>query len=108
MANQYLALVMPFACWFPNVFCVAYMITAGLLLVVSGSGLHVASPVPESWLYSAGFQILVILVLSGLVWETAASRIGAALRPAIERLLGGLWKRAAHRRDPGSGTGGMS
>jgi hypothetical protein len=80
MANQYLALAMPFAVWFVNPFTIAYTLTAGALLVAAPDGLELAPSLVLDWMYDVGYGILVALLVAGLGWIFCRERLIEAMR----------------------------
>jgi hypothetical protein len=95
VANQYLALVMPFAAWFINPFTVLYTLTAGTMLAAAPDGLELAPYLVIDWMYGVGYALLLALLIGALAWIfwrdriiTSVERSGSWLREEIKTLLG--------------------
>lgn len=94
MANQYLALAMPFVVWFLNPFGIAYTVAATLHLMASSDGLALISGVNDRWLYTWGFTVLVGMLLLTVAWIFyrdsiigSSRRVGRWLGQEIGRLF---------------------
>ena len=94
MANQYLALAMPFVVWFLNPFGIAYTVAATLHLMASSDGLALISGVNDRWLYTWGFTVLVGMLLLTVAWIFyrdsiigSSRRVGRWLGHEIGRLF---------------------
>ncbi len=95
IANQYLALVMPFAVCFLNPFTALYTLVAGAFLVVAPDGLGLAPDLVFPWMYSTGYGLLVALLAGGLFWIryrdqtiAAVARLGRWLQREARVLVG--------------------
>lgn len=82
IANQYLALAMPYVAWFMNPFGIAYALGATVLLAISADGLALSEAVELSWLNTWGFAILITTLLLSLVWVFRHHEMTAAVRKA--------------------------
>jgi hypothetical protein len=95
LANQYLALAMPFVVFFANPFGVVFTVAATLLLLQSSDGLGLFHWLSDNWLYTWGFAILVALLLATLLWplrgsswSARRSELRAWMRRELEYLMG--------------------
>ena len=68
MANQYLALAMPYVAWFLNPFGIAYAVGATLLLSVSADGLAITDSVRLGWILTQGYAIVLTPLFLSLLW----------------------------------------
>jgi len=96
VANQYLALVMPYAAWFFNPFSLIFTAGATTLLAASPDGLGLTRAVGLQWLNTWGFAILVTALALSFLWVFYRREMTAAVLEAGHRLLCGV------REPPGS------
>jgi hypothetical protein len=92
IANQYLALAMPFATSFLNPFTALYTLGAGAFLVAAPDGLGIAPDLVYPWMYSKGYGLLVALLAGGLIWISYRDQAIAAVGR-----LGSWWGRELRR-----------
>lgn len=86
MANQYMALVMPYAAWFFNPFGALFTAVGTALLSVSADGLALSDAVSLRWILGPGFAILVAPLFLSLLWIFFRREIVATTRGLIRWL----------------------
>jgi len=91
VANQYLAIVVPFVSVYRNPPTVLYTVTASLYLLMARRGLHLATL--ALWIPPdvVGYQLQVGLLLAGLVWAVRGPPSADGLRRGIGWLRERVW-----------------
>jgi hypothetical protein len=83
MANQYLAIVVPFISSYANLFFVAYTIIGTWHLLIDGAGFNILSLESSTSIRWIHYSLLISLLWFGFVWLVWRQRILDGLRKVV-------------------------